>query len=126
MIPRLGGWNKVALGIAGGIIGAGYIGGNPSSPSGYEAGNYIIQPQKPVYADANVLPDNIGSNQQGYIVNINARADQGYRDTQVQNIIGNAVTSTYSNNTVTINTNMNHREDYMSAQDLYDYLALSL
>lgn len=126
VIPRLGGWNKVALAIAGGIIGAGYMGGNPSSPSGYEAGEYIVEPKKPVYADANVLPDNIGSNQQGYIVNINARADQRYRDTQVQNIIGNAVTSTYSNNTVTINTNMNHRENYMSAQDLYDYLALSL
>lgn len=126
VIPRLGGWNKVALGIAGGIIGAGYIGGNPSTPSGYEAGNYIVPPQKPVFADQNLLPNNIGSNQQGYIVNINARADKGYRDTQVQNIIGNAVTNTYSNNTVTINTSMNHREDYMSAQNLYDYLALSL
>lgn len=126
VIPRLGGWNKVALGVAGGIIGAGYIGGNPSTPSGYEAGNYISEPQQPVYADQNIVPARLGSNQEGYIVNINARAANYYGDNRVQNIIGSAVTNTYSNNTVTINTNINHREDYMSAQDLYDYLALSL
>lgn len=126
IIPKLGGWNKVALGVAGGIIGAGYIGGNPSTPSGYEAGNYISEPQQPVYADKNIVPARLGSNQEGYIVNINARAANYYGDNRVQNIIGSAVTNTYSNNTVTINTNINHREDYMSAQDLYDYLALSL
>ena len=126
IIPKLGGWNKVALGVAGGIIGAGYIGGNPSTPSGYEAGNYRSVPQPPVYADQNIVPARLGSNQEGYIVNINARADNYYGDNRVQNIIGSAVTNTYSNNTVTINTNINHREDYMSAQDLYDYLALSL
>ena len=126
VIPRLGGWNKVALGVAGGIIGAGYIGGNPSTPSGYEAGNYISEPQQPIYADQNIVSARLGSNQEGYIVNINARADNYYGDNRVQNIIGSAVTNTYSNNTVTINTNINHREDYMSAQDLYDYLAMSL
>ena len=126
VIPKLGGWNKVALGVAGGIMGAGYIGGNPSTPSGYEAGNYIKTPQQPIYADQNITTARIGNNQEGYIVNINAKADNHYGDNRVQNIIGNAVTNTYSNNTVTINTNINHREHYMSAQDLYDYLALSL
>ena len=126
VIPNLGGWNRVALGVAGGLIGAGYIGGNPSTPSGYEASNYIETPQKPMYADPNMTTARIGNNQEGYIVNINAKADNHYGDNRVQNIIGNAVTNTYSNNTVTINTNINHREDYMSAQDLYDYLALSL
>lgn len=126
VIPKLGGWNKVALGVAVGLIGAGYIGGNPSTPSGYEAGNYIETPQKPMYADPNITTARVGNNQEGYIVNINAKADNHYGDNRVQNIIGSAVTNTYSNNTVTINTNINHREDYMSAQDLYDYLALSL
>ena len=107
-------------------MGAGYIGGNPSTPSGYEAGNYIETPQKPMYADPNITTARVGNNQEGYIVNINAKADNHYGDNRVQNIIGSAVTNIYSNNTVTINTNINHREDYMSAQDLYDHLALSL
>ena len=125
VLPRFDKWAKVGLG----IVGAGFIGGNPSEPSGSEANKYARKPSsipQPQYRDQTIAAPEYKRNQQGYIVNINARSPRNMTDSGISDRISRAITSTYSNNNVTINTNMHYKQDEISNSDLADYLASAL
>lgn len=124
-MPKFDKWAKIGLG----IVGAGFIGGNPSEPSGYEANKYARKPSsvpQPQYRDQAIAAPEYTRNQQGYVVNINARSPRNMTDSGINSRISKAVTATYSNNNVTINTNMHYKQDEISSADLADYLASAL
>lgn len=124
-MPKFDKWAKIGLG----IVGAGFIGGNPSEPSGYEANKYARKPSsipQPQYRDQAIAAPEYSRNQQGYVVNINARSPRNMTDSGINSRISKAITATYSNNNVTINTNMHYKQDEISNADLADYLASAL
>lgn len=124
-MPRFDKWAKIGLG----IVGAGFIGGNPSEPSGYESNKYARKPSsvpQPQYRDQVIAAPEYTRNQQGYVVNINARSPRNLTDSGINSRISKAVTATYSNNNITINTNMHYKQDEISSADLADYLASAL
>lgn len=128
---KLGGWNKMAVGLAVGVMGAGYIGGNPAEPADIQAQNQYARqkataPDQILYADQNLLPAYQGYGQQGYIININAQQPKGMHNKQAAELIKRAVTSSYNNNTININTNINEHSDVLDSGQMLDYLYSAL
>ena len=136
IISHLGGWSKVAMGLAGGIMAAGYVGGNPSAPSGTEAQRTSSRPQYnpqpldyqsqlPPLADSNLYASRQGP-KQGYIININAQQPNSMQNRYAADLIQQAVQNQWSNNQININTSINERQDAFNTSDIYDYLATAL
>ena len=128
---KLGGWNKLSIGLALGIMGAGYAGGNPAEPADVQAQNQYARqkatpPDKMLYADQNMMPAYQGMGQQGYIININAQQPRGMHNKQAAELIKRAMTSSYNNNTININTNISEHSDIMSNADMLNYLYSAL
>ena len=132
-MPQSGGGNGLALkavGIAAGIMLAGYAGGNPSRAAGSEAQEMSqpvpqqsIQPQLIDPRIGNVM----GGPSQGYVINLNARSDDPNMSSQyIGRMIGQAMTSTYFNNSVNVNLNVKERKDQISNDDLRNYLMTAL
>ena len=121
----------MAVGLAVGVMGAGYIGGNPAEPADIQAQNQYARqkatpPDRMLYADQNLLPAYQGYGQQGYIININAQQPKGMHNKQAAELIKRAVTSSYNNNTININTNINEHSDVMDSGQMLDYLYSAL
>lgn len=128
---KLGGWNKLSIGLAIGIMSAGYAGGNPAEPADTQAQNQYARqkatpPDKMLYADQNMMPAYQGMGQQGYIININAQQPRGMHNKQAAELIKRAMTSSYNNNTININTNISEHSDIMSNADMLNYLYSAL
>ena len=103
---------KGAIGIAAGIMVAGFVGGRPRPADVQameEARDYQTPMEGPQLADPNMI---MGSGQQGYIININARTDKG-RDNAAQ-ALQQAIASGGNAN---INIAMNITDNYGNIND---------
>ena len=122
-------WTSLGLGLAAGLMFAGYAGGNPSEPVGTEAQprqgeeqSQQIQ-QMPRLTDS-ALSSMRGGPKQGYIININAQTKD---DTEyASRLISQAVRDNFSNTQINISMNVNQTQTSMDGNDLYEYLANSL
>ena len=125
-----GGIGKSVMMLAASIIGAGYVGGNPSAPAGTEARtradqenqNYTVE-QMPKMPNSNLSVMRQGP-KQGYIININARSEQ--ETEQISRIISDAVNNNFQNTQTNISLTVNNDQTSMSMSDMYDYISNSL
>lgn len=120
-------WTSLGLGLAAGLMFAGYAGGNPSEPVGTEAQPQQEQQQQiqqmPRLTDS-ALSSMRGGPKQGYIININAQTKD---DTEyASRLISQAVRDNFSNTQINISMNVNQTQTSMDGNDLYEYLANSL
>lgn len=132
-MPQSGGGNGLALkavGLAAGIMLAGYAGGNPSKSAGSEAAEMpqsATQQQLPPQLIDPRIGNITGGPTQGYIINLNARSDNPNMSSQyIGRMIGNAMTNTYSNNSINVNLNVKERHNEISSSDLANYLMQAL
>ena len=101
-----------AVGIAAGIMVAGYVGGRPRPADVHameEASDYQTPMEGYQLADPGMMP---GGGQQGYVININARTNKG-RDQAVQ-ALQQAISS---GNNANINIAMNITDNYGNIND---------
>lgn len=122
-------WTSLGLGLAAGLMFAGYAGGNPSEPVGTEAQPQQEQEQQQQIQQMPRLTDSAlssmrGGPKQGYIININAQTKD---DTEyASRLISQAVRDNFSNTQINISMNVNQTQTSMDGNDLYEYLANSL
>lgn len=129
-IPSSGGLGRGVMMLAAAIIGAGYVGGNPSAPAGTEARtrsdqenqNYSVE-RMPKITNSNLSAMRQGP-KQGYIININARSEQ--ETEQISRIISEAVNNNFQNTQTNISLTVNNDPTSMSMSDMYDYMSNSL
>ena len=119
------GWGA-AVGLAAGLMFAGYAGGNPSEPVGNEA-NQEEEPQQiqqmPRLTDS-ALTSMRGGPKQGYIININAQTDH---DTDyASRLISQAITDNYTNSQINISMNVNETQSSIDSNAMYEYFVNSL
>ena len=125
-----GGWSKSIAALAGAIMFTGYVGGNPSEPSGSEAQS--VQETQTSYGNYSEIPTLTDSAltsmrngpRRGYIININAQTNEP--NEYASRIVSNAINNNFSNSQVNISMNVNETQSSMSSDDIYNYLANSL
>jgi hypothetical protein len=125
-----GGWSKSIAALAGAVMFTGYVGGNPSQPSGSEAQN--IQETQTSYGNYSEIPTLTDSSltnlrsgpRRGYIININAQTNEP--NEYASRIVSHAINNNFSNSQVNISMNVNETQTSMSSNDIYNYLANSL
>lgn len=102
-----------ALGIAGAYLMAGFVGGNPSAPAETQASQMQDYSEVPSLQDPNLA----GASQpgmNGYVVNINARTNQGKQ--HAMDALQQAVSR---GGTTNVNIAMNINEDTGNINDRY-------
>ena len=125
-----GGWSKSIAALAGAIMFTGYVGGNPSEPSGSETQS--VQETQTSYGNYSEIPTLTDSAltsmrngpRRGYIININAQTNEP--NEYASRIVSNAINNNFSNSQVNISMNVNETQSSMSSDDIYNYLANSL
>ena len=118
---------KNALYLAAGLLFTGFVGGNPSVPSGGEArpiseNNNSIQPIPQNQSASSLNSMRQGPNQ-GYIINISGTSRDD--NTYIGNAISEAVRQNYQNSQVNINLKTQEQTD-ISYDQVYDYMSQSL
>lgn len=126
--PSGSGLAKAVMGLAGTIMFTGFVGGNPSVPSGAEARNVSSPQQQPTISpippqSQSSLNSMRNGPKQGYIININgsSRSNNDY----IGEAISHAVRNNYSNSQVNINLKTQEQSDITYGQ-VYDYMEQAL
>jgi hypothetical protein len=103
-----------AIGIAAGVMMLGYVGGRPrpADTQAMEEAQDYQEPQQGGLMDPSLAPMPVGGQQQGYVVNINARSDKGKKHaiSAIQQAISNGTSSS-------VNINMNINDNYGNISD---------
>ena len=114
--------SKGILGLAGSIMAAGFIGGNPTAPSGTEARQAVDDSQP--YEIPNMMGDmmpQIGQQAPaGYIINVNASSGKG--QDYISGLMQQALRSQFPNQNVSMTMNINDSSSNISLRDVASYL----
>lgn len=126
ILPKLSNnWGAV-LGLAAGLMFAGYAGGNPAEPIGNEASQdeepEQVQQLPPLTDSA--LTSMRGGPKQGYIININAQTD--HETDYASRLISQAVTDNFTNSQINISMNVNETQSSIDSNAMYEYFVNSL
>lgn len=112
---------KGLLGLAGAVMAAGFIGGNPSAPSGTEA-LQTVQDSQPyeIQSVGNMQPQINQQAPQGYIVNVNASSDKG--QDYISGLMQQTIRAQFPNQNVSMTMNINDSSSNISFRDVANYL----
>lgn len=114
--------SKSILGLAGSIMAAGFIGGNPTAPSGTEARQAVDDSQP--YEIPNMMGDmmpQIGQQAPaGYIINVNASSGKG--QDYISGLMQQALRSQFPNQNISMTMNINDSSSNISLRDVASYL----
>ena len=112
---------KGLLGLAGAVMAAGFIGGNPSSPSGTEA-MQTVQDSQPyeIQSVGNIQPQINQRAPQGYIINVNASSDKG--QDYISGLMQQTIRAQFPNQNVSMTMNINDSSSNVSFRDVANYL----
>lgn len=114
--------SKGILGLAGSIMAAGFIGGNPTAPSGTEARQAVDDSQS--YEIPNMMGDmmpQIGQQAPaGYIINVNASSGKG--QDYISGLMQQALRSQFPNQNISMTMNINDSSSNISLRDVASYL----
>ncbi len=126
--PSGSGLALAAAGLAGAILFTGYVGGNPSVPSGEEAMRANQNRPNPTISPIPTQnPSSINAMRngprQGYIINV--RGSSGSNNDYIGEAISKAVRQNYSNTQVNINLQTQEQSD-ITYDQVYDYMQQAL
>ena len=126
--PSGSGLALAAAGLAGAILFTGYVGGNPSVPSGEEAMRANQNRPNPTISPIPTQnPSSINAMRngprQGYIINV--RGSSGSSNDYIGEAISKAVRQNYSNTQVNINLQTQEQSD-ITYDQVYDYMQQAL
>lgn len=126
--PSGSGLALAAAGLAGAILFTGYVGGNPSVPSGEEAVRANQNRPNPTISPIPTQnPSSINAMRngprQGYIINV--RGSSGSSNDYIGEAISKAVRQNYSNTQVNINLQTQEQSD-ITYDQVYDYMQQAL
>ena len=112
---------KGLLGLAGAVMAAGFIGGNPSAPSGTEA-MQTVQDSQPyeIQSVGNIQPQINQRAPQGYIINVNASSDKG--QDYISGLMQQTIRAQFPNQNVSMTMNINDSSSNISFRDVANYL----
>lgn len=112
---------KGLLGLAGAVMAAGFIGGNPSAPSGTEA-LQTVQDSQPyeIQSVGNIQPQINQRAPQGYIINVNASSDKG--QDYISGLMQQTIRAQFPNQNVSMTMNINDSSSNISFRDVANYL----
>lgn len=112
---------KGLLGLAGAVMAAGFIGGNPSAPSGTEA-MQTVQDSQPyeIQSVGNMQPQINQQAPQGYIINVNASSDKG--QDYISGLMQQTIRAQFPNQNVSMTMNINDSSSNISFRDVANYL----
>lgn len=112
---------KGLLGLAGAVMAAGFIGGNPSAPSGTEA-LQTVQDSQPyeIQSVGNIQPQINQQAPQGYIINVNASSDKG--QDYISGLMQQTIRAQFPNQNVSMTMNINDSSSNISFRDVANYL----
>lgn len=114
--------SKGILGLAGSIMAAGFIGGNPTAPSGTEARQAVDDSQP--YEIPNMMGDmmpQIGQQAPaGYIINVNASSGKG--QDYISALMQQTFRSQFPNQNISMTMNINDSSSNISLRDVASYL----
>lgn len=114
--------SKGILGLAGSIMAAGFIGGNPTAPSGTEARQAVDDSQP--YEIPNMMGDmmpQIGQQAPaGYIINVNASSGKG--QDYISGLMQQALRSQFPSQNISMTMNINDSSSNISLRDVASYL----
>lgn len=114
--------SKGILGLAGSIMAAGFIGGNPTAPSGTEARQAVDDSQP--YEIPNMIGDmmpQIGQQAPaGYIINVNASSGKG--QDYISGLMQQALRLQFPNQNISMTMNINDSSSNISLRDVASYL----
>lgn len=114
--------SKGILGLAGAIMAAGFIGGNPTAPSGTEARQAVDDSQP--YEIPNMIGDmmpQIGQQAPaGYIINVNASSGKG--QDYISALMQQTLRSQFPNQNISMTMNINDSSSNISLRDVASYL----
>ena len=112
---------KGLLGLAGAVMAAGFIGGNPSAPSGTEA-MQTVQDSQPyeIQSVGNMQPQINQRAPQGYIINVNASSDKG--QDYISGLMQQTIRAQFPNQNVSMTMNINDSSSNISFRDVANYL----
>ena len=112
---------KGLLGLAGAVMAAGFIGGNPSAPSGTEA-MQTVQDSQPyeIQSVGNIQPQINQRAPQGYIINVNASSDKG--QDYISGLMQQTIRAQFPNQNVSMTMNINDSSSNVSFRDVANYL----
>ena len=112
---------KGLLGLAGAVMAASFIGGNPSAPSGTEA-LQTVQDSQPyeIQSVGNIQPQINQRAPQGYIINVNASSDKG--QDYISGLMQQTIRAQFPNQNVSMTMNINDSSSNISFRDVANYL----
>ena len=112
---------KGLLGLAGAVMAAGFIGGNPSAPSGTEA-MQTVQDSQPyeIQSVGNIQPQINQRVPQGYIINVNASSDKG--QDYISGLMQQTIRAQFPNQNISMTMNINDSSSNISFRDVANYL----
>lgn len=112
---------KGLLGLAGAVMAAGFIGGNPSAPSGTEA-LQTVQDSQPyeIQSVGSMQPQINQQAPQGYIINVNASSDKG--QDYISGLMQQTIRAQFPNQNVSMTMNINDSSSNISFRDVANYL----
>ena len=112
---------KGLLGLAGAVMAAGFIGGNPSAPSGTEA-MQTVQDSQPyeIQSVGNIQPQINQQAPQGYIINVNASSDKG--QDYISGLMQQTIRAQFPNQNISMTMNINDSSSNISFRDVANYL----
>lgn len=112
---------KGLLGLAGAVMAAGFIGGNPSAPSGTEA-LQTVQDSQPyeIQSVGNIQPQINQRAPQGYIINVNASSDKG--QDYISGLMQQTIRAQFPNQNISMTMNINDSSSNISFRDVANYL----
>ena len=112
---------KGLLGLAGAVMAAGFIGGNPSAPSGTEA-LQTVQDSQPyeIQSVGNIQPQINQQAPQGYIINVNASSDKG--QDYISGLMQQTIRAQFPNQNISMTMNINDSSSNISFRDVANYL----
>lgn len=112
--------SKGILGLAGAIMAAGFIGGNPTAPSGTEAMQTVQDSQPYEIQSVNMQPQIHQQAPQGYIINVNASSDKG--QDYISGLMQQTMRSQFPNQNINMTMNINDSSSNISFRDVASYL----
>ena len=112
---------KGLLSLAGAVMAAGFIGGNPSAPSGTEA-MQTVQDSQPyeIQSIGNIQPQINQRAPQGYIINVNASSDKG--QDYISGLMQQTIRAQFPNQNISMTMNINDSSSNISFRDVANYL----
>lgn len=112
---------KGLLGLAGAVMAAGFIGGNPSAPSGTEAMQTVQDSQSyEIQSVGNIQPQINQRAPQGYIINVNASSDKG--QDYISGLMQQTIRAQFPNQNISMTMNINDSSSNISFRDVANYL----